>query len=170
MQESLNKLVLLLKKPFIYFISLVTTYFNMAADEGIVAKLSIMFLIITFLPWFDFFFAVVGSVLKGYAIRSHKIGKTFLKFVAAYGVFFALSFFLVLTNGVDKTVAFAIYYATWLFTIIFAVRELISMFETADKLGVPIPSVVKRIINGIPEKIENQYKQGLKDDIQNEDK
>lgn len=155
--EFLNKLLYLLKKPFVYFISVILTMFDVAVNNGSVEKLAVMFLLITIMPFIDFFFAITGRIIKGYAIRSHKIGKTFLKLLAAYGVFFSLAFVFVLVNGVDNLVAIAIYYATWTFVVVFATREILSMFETAEALGLPVPKSVKRIIDGIPEKIEQQY-------------
>lgn len=155
--DFLNKLLYLLKKPFVYFVSVILTMFDIAVNDGSVDKLAVMFLLITVMPWADFFFAVIGRVIKGYAIRSHKIGKTFLKLLAAYGVFFSMVFTFILINGVDKFVAIAIYYAIWTFVVVFVTREILSIFETAEVLGLPVPKSVRRIIDGIPEKIEQQY-------------
>jgi len=131
--------------------------YDLAVNDGSLEKLAVMFLLITVMPWVDFFFAVIGRIIKGYAIRSHKIGKTFLKLLAAYGVFFSLSFVFILINGVDNLVSIGIYYATWTFVVVFVTREILSIFETAEVLGLPVPKSVRRIIDGIPEKIEQQY-------------
>jgi len=155
--EFLNKLLYLLKKPFVYFVSVLLTMYDLAVNDGSLEKLAVMFLLITVMPWVDFFFAVIGRIIKGYAIRSHKIGKTFLKLLAAYGVFFSLSFVFILINGVDNLVSIGIYYATWTFVVVFVTREILSIFETAEVLGLPVPKSVRRIIDGIPEKIEQQY-------------
>lgn len=155
--EFLDKLLYLLKKPFVYFVSVLLTMYDLAVNDGSLEKLAVMFLLITVMPWADFFFAVIGRIIKGYAIRSHKISKTFLKLLAAYGVFFSLAFVLILINGVDNLVAIAIYYATWTFVVVFTIREILSIFETAEVLGLPVPKSVKRIVDGIPEKIEQQY-------------
>lgn len=155
--EFLNKLLYLLKKPFVYFISLMATLFDIAIGDGSINKLAVMFLLLSIMPWVDFFFAVIGRAIKGYAIRSHKISKTFYKLLAAYGVFFSLSFVYILINGIDNLVSIAIYYATWTFTVVFTLREVLSIFETAEALGMSVPNSVKRIIDGIPEKMEQQY-------------
>ena len=155
--ESINKLLYLLKKPFVYFVSVLLTMYDLAVNDGSLEKLAVMFLLITVMPWVDFFFAVIGRIIKGYAIRSHKISKTFLKLLAAYGVFFSLSFVFILINGVDNLVSIGIYYATWTFVVVFVTREILSIFETAEVLGLPVPKSVRRIIDGIPEKIEQQY-------------
>jgi phage-related holin len=171
--EFINKLIYLLKKPFVYFVSVLMTMFDIAVNDGSVDKLAVMFLLITVMPWADFFFAVIGRVIKGYAIRSHKIGKTFLKLLAAYGVFFSLAFVLILINGVDSIVSLGIYYAIWTFVVVFVIREILSIFETAEVLGLPVPKSVKRIIDGSPNKIEQQYDNEVKKafkDIKKEEK
>lgn len=155
--EFLNKLIYLLKKPFVYFISLMATLFDIAIGDGSINKLAVMFLLLSIMPWIDFFFAVIGRAIKGYAIRSHKISKTFYKLLAAYGVFFSLSFVYILMNGIDNLVSIGIYYATWTFTVVFTLREVLSIFETAEVLGMSVPNSVKRIIDGIPEKMEQEY-------------
>jgi phage-related holin len=155
--EFLNKLIYLLKKPFIYFISLMATLFDIAIGDGSINKLAVMFLLLSIMPFIDFFFAIIGRAIKGYAIRSHKISKTFYKLLVAYGVFFSLSFVFVLINGIDNLVSIAIYYATWTFVVVFTLREILSIFETAEILGMPVPKSVRRIIDGIPEKMEQEY-------------
>lgn len=155
--KFINKLIYLLKKPFVYFVSVLLTMYDLAINDGSVEKLAVMFLLITVIPWADFFFAVAGRIIKGYAIRSHKIGKTFLKLLTAYVVFFSLAFVFILINGVDNLVAIGIYYATWTFVVVFTIREVLSIFETAEILGMPVPKSVRRIIDGIPEKMEQEY-------------
>lgn len=155
--EFINKLLYLLKKPFVYFVSVLLTMYDLAVNDGSLEKLAVMFLLITVMPWVDFFFAIVGRIIKGYAIRSHKIGKTFLKLLAAYGVFFSMAFAFVLINGVDNLVSIGIYYATWTFVVVFVIREILSIFETAEVLEMPVPKSVRRIIDGIPEKMEQEY-------------
>ncbi|MFH5183150.1 phage holin family protein [Paenibacillus sp. TAB 01] len=148
-----QRLILLLSKAYTYVVEIILTPFGLAMTDGLMEKFVVMIVIMTIAIFADFFLKFIHVLLltKKEKVKSDKMGNTVTKLVAAYFPFLVLSLVTFISLKVYPAISMISESATFTLFILVVTRELLSLLETAEKMGLPGAKRVMDIINSLPD-------------------
>lgn len=151
--EFFKKLFMMFGKVYTYVIGVLMGTFGIAITDGLLDKLIVMFTIITIAVFADFFlkFLHVLFISNTERVQSKKIGTTVMKLIAVYIPFTVLALVTLVSYELYPLVSGILEGATFALTVVVVTRELLSLLETAEAMGLPGARKIMDIINSLPD-------------------
>ncbi|MBT2217815.1 phage holin family protein [Virgibacillus dakarensis] len=150
--DFMHKVFALLEKPFTYIVGVITTSLGLAFDNGLVDTYTIAFVIINISIFTDFTLGFLNALINPKRkVQSKKMGDTVTKMTAIYFSFFSLAIFSLLTYQTSFSLfSSVIHWCVLFLTVLVVTREIISLLETAEDMGLPGAKQIKDKIDSIP--------------------
>lgn len=135
---------------------------NLAVDSGLVNTYSIAFTIMVWAMLADFLLGFINALFnKTKKVKSKRMGDTVLKMTSVFFTFFTMVIISLLTyeNSSFHLLHITLHWAVIFLSILVITREIISLLETAEDMGLPGAAKIKERIDGLPNLFEKGGKE-----------
>lgn len=157
-----KKLFSMIGNSFTYIVGVILAAFNVSLEEGLMNKMIVLFTIMTIAILGDFLikFIHVLFISRTERVQSKKIATTISKLAAVYFPFLTIAVIALVACQAYPVMAIALEGVLFAFTTLVVSRELLSLLETADQMGLPAAQKIMEMINNLPDLLNIFKKKG----------